>query len=115
MRVAVTLPAEHPESGGEEATIAYRLGRIEDGVHNLIVHTGEIVPLEEFLAGLIKQAEAEYPTAKVEVQRLIKDGEDAGKWIAAEAFDPEKHEPVGSGVQIAHAVEAPTRSRSGRR
>lgn len=104
MRVAVHLPSGHPEHGDpdnpETVVVAYRLGRIREGIDNLILHTGELVPLDKFVAGLITQARAEFPAAEVKLERLVQkaDKPDEGEWIPAESFNPDQHTPVGAGA-----------------
>lgn len=109
MRIAVHFPAEHPESGGEEAVVAYRLGRIEDGVHNAPVGHDE-VPLDEYLTRLVKQAQAEYPDCEVVIERLVDNGDDTSRWIPATEFDPEEHQPVGPGRNVQHDIGASTKA-----
>ena len=103
MRVAVHFPAEHPLSGGEDSVAAFRLGRIEDGVHNAPVGHAP-VPLDEFVTRLVKQAQEEYPDADVVVERLIDNGDETSSWIPAEDFDPDEHTPVGSGQTVQREV-----------
>lgn len=97
----------HPlAQAGGRAVVAYRLGRIEDGVHNTLVHTGETIPLDEFLAAMVASARAEYPDAIVQIERLVDLGDGTGAWIPAEKFDPAVHRPVGAGASIAREVAA---------
>lgn len=99
MRVAVHIPPDHPEHGGGvegNAVIAYRLGRIEDGVHNAPIGY-DLVPFDEFVQGLFAKAQAEYPDCEVRVERLIDNGDNTSTWISAEEFDPELHTPQGAG------------------
>lgn len=117
MRVAVHFAAGHPLARGDgpdlephdgPAVVAYKLGRIEDGVHNAPIGH-EQIPLEDFIRALLKQAQAEYPhhlvtqdetvENRISVERLVRDG-DEGRWIPADQFDPERHEAVGPGQQI---------------
>lgn len=99
MRVAVYLPLDHPEHGGESekpVAVAYRLGRIEPGVHNAPLGHPEI-PFEEFVLGLVEQAKAEYPDAQVELERLVDKGDGTAEWIPSREFDPNLHTPQGAG------------------
>lgn len=109
MRVAVILPKGH-ELGAEkhEVTFAYKLGRIEDGVHNAPVGH-EPVELDEYLTGLVAQAQEEYPDSRVEIQRLVQKGDEDAEWIPADEFDPEKHLPVGAGRTVARSPQADLR------
>ena len=112
MRVAVHLPDDHPHGGG---VVAYKLGRIRDGVDNHVLHTGETVPLDEFVAGLVKQAHEEYPEDGVEVrvERLVDNGDGTMSWVDAEDFDPDEHAEAGEGdsksteVHVESRTEAP--------
>lgn len=116
MRVAVYLPKDHPAVGvypeghpqagqpAEPTPFAYRLGRIEDGVHNHILHTGETIPIEEFVGGLVKLAREEYEGAVVTVERLVQveppsEEHPAGQaqWVPADAFNPDEHTPAPPG------------------
>lgn len=104
-RVAVHLPPGHPHGDPEQTVVvAFRLGRIRDGIDNLIIHTGEVVPIEEFRAGLFKQAQAEYPGAEVKLERLVDNGDGTARWIDAIEFDPSQHVPAGSGEGRAATV-----------
>lgn len=106
MRVAVHFPADHPLSPGEASVAAYRLGRIEDGVHNAPLGYDPI-PLDQYLANVVKAAKAEYPDADVVIERLVEDGgPEQGKWIPAEEFDAGKHTPVGAGQHVEREVSA---------
>lgn len=99
MRVAVHLPPDHPEHGGGvegSAVIAYRLGRIEEGVHNAPIGH-EPVPISDFVVALFKQAQAEYPGAEVRLERLVDNGDGTSSWVDAQEFDPEVHTPQGPG------------------
>lgn len=111
MRVAVYLPAGHPEVGvypegheraGEQAEptpFAYNLGRIEEGVHNAPPGF-EPVPYFEYVQAVLARARQDYPDAeKIVVERLVQSAEnpDEGAWIAADEFDPAVHAPVGPG------------------
>lgn len=104
MRVAVQCPDDHPVSPG--AVFAFRLGRIEDGVHNSLIHTGETIPLDEFTDALVKQAQVEYPDHIIRVERLVQKPDSPGEsyWVPIEEFDPEKHTPVGAGNQLSTEV-----------
>lgn len=95
MRVAVICPDDHPVSPG--AVFAYRLGRIEDGVHNHVIHTGEVTPVEEFAAGLVEQAKREYPDHTVRIERLVDNGDNTGTWVPLEELTDEHklHAPGG--------------------
>jgi hypothetical protein len=102
MRVAVHIPPDHPAHGGGvqgPAVCAYRLGRIRDGIDNFYVHSGETIPLDEFVSGLVEQAKAEFPEPGVEVkvERLIDNGDGTASWIDAEDFDADEHTPAGAG------------------
>jgi hypothetical protein len=99
MRVAVHIPPDHPEHGGGvegNAVVAYRLGRIEDGVHNAPIGH-DPVPLEEFTQKLLEQARAEFPGCDVRLERLIDNGDGTSSWIDAEEFDPDIHTAQGAG------------------
>lgn len=121
MRVAVYLPKGHPEAGvdpesgqpvEEPREFAYRLGRIEEGVHNAPIGHPEI-PFEEFVNGLAEQARQEYPDARVVIEKMIDNGDRTAAWIAAEEFDPEKHTPMGAGnikateIHVTNEQDAP--------
>jgi hypothetical protein len=101
----VHFPPEHAlnAAGEEPAVVAYKLGRIEDGVHNAPVGH-EPVALDEFVNGLVAQAQAEYPDATIAVERLVDNGDGTSRWIPADQFDPEQHTPVGPGNQVARDV-----------
>jgi hypothetical protein len=106
-RVAVHLPPGHPHGLPDEPVVfAYRLGRIRDGQDNLLIHSGETIPLDVLIGGLVKQAKAEYPEKGVEVklERLVDNGDDTASWIDAEQFDPEQHTPAGAGTGAARAI-----------
>lgn len=103
MRIAVHFPDGHPLAPEGPAVAAYKLGRIEDGVHNAPVGHAA-VPLHEFLIGLLKEAQAEYPECEVKIERLIDNGDETSRWISADEFDPEKHTPVGAGASIAREI-----------
>lgn len=111
MRVAVHFPAGHELAPGEDgqesqgAVVAYRLGRIEDGVHNAPVGH-EPVSLEEFVQRLVAQAQEEYPDAEVVVERLVANEDGTARWISASEFDPEQHRPVAAGQTIVREVTA---------
>lgn len=116
MRIAVYYPAGHPAVGvypeghpqagqpAEPTAFAYRLGRIEDGVHNHVLHTGETIPLQEFVGGLVAQAKAEHPDAQVVVERLVDNGDETSRWIAADQLSAE-HTPAPPGGAAAAATE----------
>lgn len=126
MRIAVHFAAGHELARGDgpglepsdaPAIAAYKLGRIEDGVHNAPVgHPA--VPLDDFLKGLLAEAQAEYPEHKISqdpkvanrisIERLVQSADDPeqGEWIPADTFDPEVHVPVGAGVTIEREVTA---------
>lgn len=95
MRVAVQCPDDHPVSPG--AVFAFRLGRIEDGVHNHVLHTGETVPLQDFVAGLVGLAKEEFPGHTVRIERLVDSGDGTSRWVPADEFDPEQHTPAPPG------------------
>lgn len=122
MRVAVRCPDDHPVSPG--AVFAYRLGRIEDGVHNA-PPGHEPLPLEEFLAALVDQAVAEYELEsrrlgcgphEVRVDRLVRHSRDQerSRWIPAAEFDPDKHEALGAGVTLSREFTVRQDARSER-
>lgn len=98
MRVAVHFPPDHPTSPG--AISAYNLGRIEDGTHNKVWHTGETTDIREFVDGIIARAKNEFPDCEIVLERLIHDSEHAGesKWIPADELDETEHVPVGAGL-----------------
>ena len=100
MRVAVHFPAGHPLAP-DGAVVAYKLGRIRDGIDNHIIHTGETVPLDEFVTGLVGQAQAEYPDAEIKVERLVDNGDETSSWVPAEEFEPAQAAPPGE----AHAAD----------
>lgn len=104
MRVAVHIPAGHPDSPDGPAVVAYRLGRVRDGIDNHLIHTGETVPMDEFLVGLSKQAEAEYPDCEIKVEHLVDNGDGTATWVPADEFDPEAHTPAGEGEAKATEV-----------
>lgn len=113
MRIAVHFPKDHPVSPG--AVVAYRLGRIVDGVHNHVMHEGVTVPLDEFVGGLVAQARAEFPDCDVRIERLIEHGEGEGRWIDSEKFNPSRHTPLGAGkVLPAREVSVASRQRGAR-
>lgn len=113
MRVAVHFSDDHPLAQGDGPHVAaYKLGRIEDGVHNAPVGHPE-VPLDEFLANLVSQAREEYPDAQVVVERLVDNGDETSSWIPADEFDPEVHQPVGAGAQLARDLTAEQTASSG--
>ena len=96
MRVAVHLPADHPESGGQESVCAYRLGRVVDGLHNAAVGY-EPVPVEDLARKIAEEAQAEYPTAVVKIERLVDNGDGTSRWVAEDEFDVAAHKLVGGG------------------
>jgi hypothetical protein len=106
MRVAVHFP--------DGAVAAFRLGRIEEGVHNAPVGH-DPVPLEDFLARLVQQAQAEFPECQVVLERLVhSDVDGESEWIPADEFDPAEHSPVGAGVtQGAEIAAAPVATTEG--
>lgn len=107
MRVAVYLPPDHPAHGGGvegPAVSAYRLGRIRDGVDNFYVHSGQTIPIDQFVAGLIAQAQAEFPTAEVKLERLVDNGDGTGTWVPDEQYDPALHTPAPSGESTATEI-----------
>lgn len=111
MRVAVLLPPDHPEHGGGTdgpATVAYNLGRIEDGVHNAPLGH-DPVPLDDFVQGMVERAKADYPDAEVRVERLVDNGDGTSSWVPADEFDPETHTAQGPG-EYTTAVISPTPS-----
>lgn len=105
MRVAVYLHPDHPHAGvdaegnraEEPVVLAFRLGRIEEGVHNApIGHPA--IPLDDFVKGLVAEARAEYPDAMdVRVERLIDNGDGTGRWIPDDEYNPDAHTAVGPG------------------
>lgn len=99
MRVACIFP--------DGAVAAYRLGRIEDGVHNTDVFQNHI-HIDDFLKKLAELAAEEHPGAKIEIQRMVlKDGGEHGdesEWIPIEEFDPEVHTPTGAGNRVAQTL-----------
>lgn len=105
MRVAVHFTADHPLSGGEESVAAYRLGRIEDGVHNAPLGF-DPVALEDYVANAVKAAQDEFPGASVVVERLVDNGDGTSSWIPADEFDPEEHTPVGAGAHVEREISA---------
>lgn len=113
MRVAVHLKADDPQSGGEDTVVAYRLGRVEDGVHNQPAGF-EPIALEDYVSQLVDAAKAEYPDAEVVVERLVDNGDDTSRWIPAEEFDPEQHTPAGAGKSVHREVAAHGRARHGK-
>lgn len=74
MRVAVHHPARTEEDGTEvpESVSAYRQGRIADFVHPI---TGEVTPQAEVAELLVAAAQEEFPGLKVEIQRLVHNGD----------------------------------------
>ena len=70
MRVAIHYPADHPESPG--AVGAYRLGRVEEGVHNAPPGFPPI-PIEQYLATMVEQAQKENPGCEIVIERLVAD------------------------------------------
>jgi hypothetical protein len=112
MRVAVHFPDDHPLAQDGAAVVAYRLGRVEDGVHNAPVGH-DPVPLDEFLTRLVRDAREEFPDADVVIERLIDNGDGTSGWIPAEEFDPEEHTPVGAGVTVEREANAKSGSRGG--
>ncbi|MGD0386757.1 MAG: hypothetical protein ABSB73_11565 [Solirubrobacteraceae bacterium] len=106
-RVAVTLPPGHPHGDPDEpVTFAFRLGRIREGLDNVLVHTGETIPIDEFTQALVDQALADYPGCQVGVERLVMDtdGSDSAQWIPTSEFDAEQHTPAGAGAARATTV-----------
>lgn len=87
MRVAVHL---------EDGTVfAYRLGDIIEGHHNVNMITGEQAPISDVHDGLVKQAQAEFPDAKVVVEKLEvhdtdDDGNDIARWVSADEESPKE-------------------------
>jgi hypothetical protein len=98
MRVAVHFP--------DGTVSAYRLGRIEDGRHNFFIHTGETIPIDEFVQGLVDQAKKEFPDADVVVERLVATENGESEWISAEEFDTEQYTAVDAGNTQAQGVNA---------
>lgn len=106
---------DHALSGGEQAVAAYRLGRIEDGIHNAPVGH-EAVPLEDYLQRMLELAAAEYPgheitqdesvANRIAIERLVDNGDGTSRWINADQFDPEQHTPAGAGRQVQRDVTA---------
>lgn len=109
MRVAVHLPEGHPHGSG---VVAYKLGRIRDGVDNHVIHTGETTPIEEFVAGLVEQAKRDYPEegVQVKVERLVDNGDDTMSWVDAEQFDPDEHEPAAEGESKSAEINVESRT-----
>lgn len=94
MRVAVI----HPDG----AVSAYKLGRIEDGIHNADF-LGNTTPMPEFIDKLVKMAKKEFPGCEVQVQRMVmveEDGVDESEWIHADDFDEEVHTPTRAGNSV---------------
>lgn len=98
MRVTVVCPDDHPVSPGAE--FAFRLGRVEDGIHNHLLHTGETIPMDEFLGALVEQARQEYPDHEVRVDVLVQNDKDptTSHWVTSDEYDPEVHARVGAGA-----------------
>lgn len=107
-RVAVHIPPGHPHHGGGEQTdvVAYRLGRIRDGIDNFNVATGETTPVDDLAAGLADQARAEYPDCEVKLERLVDNGDGTSRWIPADEFDAEQHTPAPGGGSAARTFTA---------
>jgi hypothetical protein len=113
VRVAVHFAPDHPLSGGEQAVAAFRLGRIEDGLHNAPVGHDE-VPLDEYLQRMLELAAQEYPgheitqdesvANRISIERLVDNGDGTSRWINADQFDPEQHTAAGAGAQIQRDV-----------
>lgn len=107
MRVAVTCPVDHPVSPGSK--FAYRLGRIEDGVHNVLAHADERVPIDEFIAALVEKARAEFPGHDVAVERLVqKSDSDEAEWVPveSEAAATQEVAPAGDNTNVEIGVTA---------
>lgn len=98
MRIALHFP--------DGSVAAHRLGRIEDGNHNYSLHEDRLIPLDEFLSGMIERAKEEHPDATVKIERLIDNGDGTAQWIPAEDFDPELHTPQGAGRTIVRELTA---------
>jgi hypothetical protein len=112
MRVAVVCPPDDPVNPG--AHFAFRLGRVEDGVHNHLLHTGETIPMDDFMAGLVEQAKAEFPNAEVRVEVLVEDGgPEKGKWVTEDEYDPDQHVRVGRGQIRSAEFTAASESKGG--
>lgn len=118
MRVAVHFDDDHPLAQADgPAVVAFRVGRIEDGVHNAPVGH-DPVELGEFLQRVLTLAHAEYPECeitqdesipnRISLERLVQKAEDpaAGEWISADKFDPDVHVPVGAGVTLVREKSA---------
>lgn len=88
MRVAVHLPESHPAGPG---VVAFRLGRIREGIDNHVLHTGVTTPLDEFVVGLLAQAKAEFPEEGVEVklERLVSLDDGTAEWVAVDQVTDE--------------------------
>lgn len=116
MRVAVHFAEDHPLAQDDgPAVVAYRLGRIEDGVHNAPAGH-DPVALDEFLARLTRQARDEYPNHlvtqdesvgnRISIEVLVDNGDGTSRWINADHFDPEQHTRAGAGRQVQRDVSA---------
>jgi hypothetical protein len=99
-RIAVYLPSGHAEHGDpdnpEPALTVYRLGRIEEGVHNAPAGFAPI-PYGEFVERLLEDAKREYPDAQVRVERIVDNGDGTSSWIPADEFDPAVHKSTIAG------------------
>jgi hypothetical protein len=104
MRVAVYLPDGHPEAPGGACVVAYKFGRVEDGVQNYMAHTNTTVPIKEFVSALADRAREEYPSpAEVKIEHFHDNGDGTASWSS----DPPA-EPVPAGET--HEVEITAQS-----
>lgn len=116
-RVAVYVPPSHPAHGGGvegEAVCAFRLGGIEDGVHNAAPGHAP-VPFDEFIDSLVEQAGREFPEegVRVVVEVLVDNGDDTASWVAEEEFDPEEHKMTSGGVRKERLITVNSKQRVG--
>ena len=86
-----------------DSVFAYKLGDVIEGHHNLNVVTGELTPVDQLLAGLVAQAQAEYPNATVVVERLVPNGDDTSSWVPVDDKQ-ESEAPVESLTLVAPEV-----------
>lgn len=98
MRVAI-----HFKDG---SVAAYKLGRVEDGVHNSDILTGAVEPLDGFVDRLMKMAQDEFAgdpsVEEIVLEKMVMDDVvgDTSTWIPVEEYDPDVHTPTRPGNQV---------------
>jgi hypothetical protein len=96
--------AVHQSNG---TVFAYKVGNVIDGHHNVDLLTGAVTPVEQIVAGLVKQAQTEYPHDSVVVENL-----QDGTWVPqdtpvtpVEAPTVQVVNPIVAAIEEAQHVE----------